>query len=123
MYGNVTGLEGRNGVTSTASGPVSSWSDTRLKKDVQPFTKGLDIITQINPVSFYYNQQSPFKTDKLQIGILAQELERVAPYMVDKNVTKEFGDLRSVNNQAYIFLLINAVKELQAEIEVLKNKK
>lgn len=123
LYGNVKGLEVRNGVTYTASGTVSSWSDTRLKKDVQPFTKGLDIITQINPVSFYYNQQSPFKTDKLQIGILAQELERVAPYMVDKNVTKEFGDLRSVNNQAYIFLLINAVKELQAEIEVLKNKK
>jgi hypothetical protein len=89
---------------------------------VQPFTNGLDIITQINPVSFYYNQQSPFQTDKMQVGILAQELEKVAPYMVDKNVTKEFDDLRSVNNQAYIFLLINAVKELQKEIEILKNK-
>jgi hypothetical protein len=123
LYGSVKGLEVRNGVTYTATGTVGTFSDERIKNNVQPFTSGLDIINQINPVSFYYNQQSPFKTDKMQIGILAQELERVAPYMIDKNVTKEFDDLRSVNNQAYIFLLINAVKELQAEIEVLKNKK
>ncbi len=123
LYGSVKGLEIRNGVTYTATGTVGTFSDERIKNNVQPFTSGLDIINRINPVSFYYNQQSPFQTDKMQIGILAQELERVAPYMVDKNVTKEFDDLRSVNNQAYIFLLINAVKELKAEIEVLKNKK
>ena len=117
LYGNVKGLEVRNGVTYTATGSVSSWSDIRLKKDIQPFTKGLDIINQINPVSFYYNEQSPFQTEKMQIGILAQELEKIAPYMVDKNVTKDFDDLRSVNNQAYIFLLINAVKEQQKQID------
>ena len=114
---SVKGLEVRNGVTYTATGTVSSWSDARLKKNVRPFTNGLDIINQINPVSFYYNQQSPFQTEKMQIGILAQELEKVAPYMVDKNVTKDFEDLRSVNNQAYIFLLINAVKEQNKKME------
>ena len=117
LYGNVKGLEVRNGVTLTASGTVSSWSDTRLKKDIQPFTSGLDIINKINPVSFYYNERSPFQTEKMQIGILAQELEKVAPYMVDQNVTKDYNDLRSVNNQAYIFLLINAVKEQQKQID------
>ncbi len=117
LYGSVKGLEVRNGVTYTATGTVSSWSDNRLKKDVQLFTGGLDIISQINPVSFYYNQQSPFKTNKMQIGILAQDLEKIAPYMVDKNVTKDFDDLRSVNNQAYIFLLINAVKEQNKKME------
>ncbi|MEO6253749.1 MAG: tail fiber domain-containing protein [Ferruginibacter sp.] len=119
---DIKGLEVRNGVTYTATGTVSSWSDARLKKNVQPFTKGLSIIDQINPVSFYYNQQSPFQTEKMQIGILAQDLEKVAPYMVDKNVTKDFEDLRSVNNQAYIFLLINAVKEQQQQIKELKNE-
>jgi hypothetical protein len=117
LYGDVKGLEVRNGVTYTATGTVSSWSDTRLKKDVQPFTNGLDIINRINPVSFYYNQQSPFQTEKMQVGILAQELEKIAPYMVDKNITNDFEDLRSVNNQAYIFLLINAVKEQNKKME------
>ncbi len=117
LYGSVKGLEVRNGITYTATGTVSSWSDARLKKNVQPFTSGLDIINQINPVSFNYNEQSPFQTEKMQIGILAQDLEKVAPYMVDKNVTKDFDDLRSVNNQAYIFLLINAVKEQKKKME------
>ena len=53
----------------------------------------------------------------MQIGIVAQELEKIAPYMVDKNATKDFDDLRSVNNQAYIFLLINAVKEQNKKID------
>ena len=123
LYGNVKGLEVRNGVTYTATGTVTTWSDARLKKDIHPFTSGLEIINQINPVSFYYNQLSPFQTDKMQIGILAQELEKIAPYMVDKNGVKDFNDLRSVNNQAYIFLLINAVKELQKEVEALKKQK
>lgn len=122
LYGNAKGLEVRNGTTYTATGTVTSWSDVRLKKDIEPFTGGLDIISQINPVSFHYNELSPFQTDKMQVGVLAQELERIAPYMVDKNVTKDFDDLRSVNNQAYIFLLINAVKELQKEVEELKSK-
>ncbi len=122
LYGNVKGLEVRNGVTYTASGTVSSFSDERIKNNVKPFTNGLDIINQINPVSFYYNQQSPFQTDKMQVGIMAQELEKIAPYMVDKNVTKDFEDLRSVNNQAYIFLLINAIKEQNKKMDEQQKK-
>jgi hypothetical protein len=33
--------------------------------------------------------------------------------MVESNNTNGMADLKSVNNQAYTFLLINAVKELQ----------
>jgi hypothetical protein len=117
LYGNVKGLEVRNGVTYTATGTVGTFSDERIKNNVEAFTGGLDIIKQINPVSFYYNNQSPFQTDKMQVGVLAQELEKIAPYMVDKNSTKDFVDLRSVNNQAYIFLLINAVKEQQKQLD------
>lgn len=117
LYGNVKGLEVRNGVTYTATGTVSSFSDERIKNNIRPFTGGLEIINRINPVSFYYNNQSPFQTNKMQVGVLAQELEKIAPYMVDKNVTKDFEDLRSVNNQAYIFLLINAVKEQQKQLD------
>lgn len=117
LYGEVKGFEIRNGIAYTSSGTVSSFSDLRLKKNIQPFTHGLDVITKINPVSFDYNDKSPFITERNQIGIIAQELEQVAPYMVDKTNTNQFEDLRSVNNQAYTFLLINAVKEQQAQIE------
>src|SRR6185436_19405576 len=57
------------------------------------------------------------KTDQQQVGIIAQDLEKIAPYMIEKNKQNGYDDLRSVNNQAYTFLLINAVKEQQQQIE------
>jgi hypothetical protein len=41
------------------------------------------VINKINPVHFYYNADAPFTTSQQQTGIIAQELEKVAPYMVD----------------------------------------
>jgi hypothetical protein len=40
--------------------------------------------------------------------------------MVNKKAYNAFSDLREVNNQAYVFLLINAVKEQQVRIEALE---
>jgi hypothetical protein len=117
LYGSVKGFEVRNGAALTATGAVGVFSDERLKKNIKDFTDGLNVISKINPVQFQYNNLSPFQTNEPQIGIVAQELEKVAPYMVDKNATKDFEDLRSVNNQAYIFLLINAVKEQQKQLD------
>ncbi len=130
LYGNVKGFEVRNGAALTATGAVGTFSDERLKKNITAFTDGLNVIGKINPVQFQYNELSPFKTDELQIGILAQQLEKLAPYMVHHTKEKNIDDLRWVNNQAYIFLLINAVKELseqnkemQKQIDQLKTTK
>jgi hypothetical protein len=116
-YGNVKGFEVRDGVANTASGTVGAYSDARLKNNITAFTDGLNVISKINPVQFYYNADAPFNTDRQQVGIIAQELEKIAPYMVEKNKQNGYDDLRSVNNQAYTFLLINAVKEQQQQIE------
>ena len=120
LNGSVKGFEVRNGAALTATGAVGSFSDIRLKNSITPFTDGLDVIRKLNPVTYYYNADAPFPTDKKQVGIIAQELEAVAPYMVEKNKEKGYDDLRLVNNQAYTFLLINAVKQQQEEIDELK---
>jgi hypothetical protein len=116
LYGNVKGLEVRNGTALTATGTVGNYSDVRLKNNITPFTDGLNVINKINPVQFYYNTDAPFNSTQQQTGIIAQELEKVAPYMVEKNKQNGYDDLRSVNNQAYTFLLINAVKEQQQQL-------
>lgn len=116
-WGNVKALEINNGTTYTATGTVASWSDARLKENIKPFTDGLDVIKKINPKTFNYKENAPFSSDKNHVGIIAQELEKVAPYMVDITGTKELEDARSVNNQAYTFLLINAIKELAAKVD------
>ncbi|MFN5335511.1 MAG: tail fiber domain-containing protein, partial [Bacteroidota bacterium] len=71
------------------------------------------VIDQIQPVSFRYNEDAPFQTDQTQVGVVAQELEKVAPYMVHQTTHNDMKDVRYVDNQAYTFLLINAVKELK----------
>src|SRR6185436_13380889 len=115
--GNLKGFEVRNGAAYTATGTVLSYSDARLKNNITAFTDGLNVISKINPVQFYYNADAPFKTDQQQVGVIAQDLEKLAPYMVEKNKQNGYEDLRSVNNQAYTFLLINAVKQQQQQIE------
>jgi hypothetical protein len=111
-----------NGNANNTTGAWGVFSDARLKTITNDFTDGLNIINQLHPVKFRYNADAPFKTDTEQIGIVAQELEKLAPYMVTKNKYEKFSDLREVNNQAYTFLLINAVKTQQTEIEALKEE-
>jgi hypothetical protein len=115
LYGAVKGFEVRNGAALTATGAVGSYSDERLKENVAPFTDGLNVIEQINPIQFQYKPNAPFATRENQVGIIAQELEKAAPYMVHQTTENGMNDLRWVDNQAYIFLLINAVKSLQQQ--------
>jgi polyhydroxyalkanoate synthesis regulator phasin len=111
-----------NGSANNATGNWGVFSDARVKNITGNFTDGLNVISQINPIVFNYNENAPFKTSDEQIGIVAQDLEKIAPYMVSKQAYNQFADLREVNNQAYVFLLINAVKDQQQQIEAQRKK-
>ena len=111
-----------NGTANNSTGNWTVFSDERIKTITDDFTDGLSVIKKIQPVKFRYNDDAPFKSDEEQIGIVAQDLEKIAPYMVSQKPYKEFNDLREVNNQAYVFLLINAVKEQQVQIEAQKKE-
>jgi hypothetical protein len=108
--------------TDSAAKPGGgSWtalSDARLKTNVREYQAGLENIKLIRPVKFYYNDLSEYKTDTEYIGVIAQELAEIAPYMVSQN---EKGYL-DVNNSAMTYMLINAVKELSEKNEKLENE-
>jgi hypothetical protein len=109
-----------NGTANNSTGAWGVFSDARIKTVDAAFKDGLSVIKNINPVKFHYNADAPFAADGQQIGVVAQELEKIAPYMVSQMGYKDIKDLREVNNQAYTFLLINAVKELSQQVEALK---
>ncbi len=111
-----------NGAANNTTGAWGVFSDGRVKTLTGNFTDGLNVIKQIHPVKFQYNANSPFKADGEQIGVVAQELEKIAPYMVTQKQYKDFKDLREVSNQAYVFLLINGIQEQQKMIEQLQQK-
>jgi hypothetical protein len=121
-YNFVKGFQIQNGLAFTSTGALFSFSDERLKTHIEPYTDGLNVVQQLQPIRFEYNELSPFPGAAKQVGISAQQLEKVAPYMVDKTSQNGMDDMRSVNNQAYIFMLINAVKEQQVQIDTLKKE-
>lgn len=111
-----------NGTTNNLSGTWGIFSDARVKTVDGEYEDGLATVMKIRPVKFHYNEHAPFKSKEQQIGVIAQEIEQVAPYMVSKVHADGFTDLRQYNNQALPYMLVNAIQEQQAQIEALKAK-
>jgi len=114
---------------SAAKPTTNTWtiaSDARIKTDIRPFTDGLSVIEGINPVWYQYNGLGGFKADgKDNIGVVAQDIQKVAPYTVNTysaklnpNDTNE-TELLNFNSHALTFVLINSVKEQQKQIDQL----
>lgn len=107
---------------------TSTWtvtSDARLKKDVKPYESGINEIMNIDPVWYTYTGEAELPEETF-VGVIAQDLEKVAPYMVsDWEYKDEKGNSETylaVNNGAMTYMLINATKEQQAVIEELKKE-
>ena len=90
---------------------INSTSDCNLKKNVSTIENSLDIVNSLRGVSFDWKIN-----DKKSYGVIAQELEEILPDLV---TTKEN---KSVNYNGLVGVLIQAVKELSAEVEELKKK-
>lgn len=94
----------------TAVGNVSAYSDERIKSEIKTLDNSLEKIKKLRGVSF-------IKNDAADIGVIAQEVQKVFP-----EVVSEHEDLLAVNYSALIGPLIEAVKELSAKVEALENR-
>ena len=116
---------------SAAKPSTNTWtisSDIRVKENINPYTKGLETILKINPVTYDYNGKAGFKKIKENIGIIAQDVldilpESISTYKVKLNDNdNEESELYNFNSHALTYVLINAIKEQQVQIEKLKQK-
>lgn len=118
--------------TNSAAKPTSNvWtvtSDSRVKENIRDYTTGLEAILKIEPKLYDYNGKAGFEKTKNNIGIIAQDMQKVMPETVNAYNTKlneddaEDTELLSFDGHAVTFALINAVKDLKAEIEELKKQ-
>lgn len=96
-------------------------SDARLKANVRQLTNVLDNVEKIRGVSFEWNEvaESVGATagDK-QIGVISQDVEKVFPELVSAPA----NDYKSVNYTKLTAVLIEAVKELKSENDLLKQR-
>lgn len=108
---HVNGSAGKPG-----GGSWTNASDKRLKDRIVPFQEGLASIMAIKPVKYHYNKLSGMDTKPEYVGVIAQELKEVAPYMVG-TFEKDGVEYFDVDNSAMMYLLVNAVQEQQKEKE------
>ena len=115
-------------------GNTSSWdttSDERIKKNIVDNIIGLDKIEKIKVKNFEYrtkdeltdfpeNMRDSVVVDKegTQLGVIAQEINEILPDVVDKN--EDGNGAWTVNPDNITWYLVNAVKELSAEVKALK---
>lgn len=109
-----------NSGNATATGNVTAYSDIRLKENIKPLQNSLAKILQLRGVEYTRKDSG-----SQEIGVIAQEVEEVLPEVVHiSDATAEddteYTDIRSVDYGRMVSVLIEAMKEQQAQIEELK---
>ena len=99
--------------TIRATGDVIAYSDKRVKENIKTIDNALNKVDKLRGVEF-----NKIGEDKKSIGVIAQEIEKVIPEVV----REDDKGMKSVAYGNITGVLIEAIKELKSEIEILKNK-
>jgi hypothetical protein len=105
--------------TSLASGLMgglfglgaAALSDVRVKDNIGPGRRGLSDLMKLGVFSYGYIPEVDPKGKRRQ-GIMAQDLEKVAPEMVE-----EIGGVKAVDTYSILSMTVQAVQELAREVE------
>ena len=106
VYDNLT-----VGGAITASGDITAFSDMRIKHDIETIEGALAKVSDMRGVYFKRNN------GEAGTGVIAQEVENILPEVVKD------GEYKSVAYGNMVGILIEAIKELKAEVEKLKESK
>ena len=126
--GTTTGYINPQGGGVYQGNNAATWSvtsDQRLKKNIVDNNTGLEKLTQIQVRNFEYRlpeeitevpQHQAIEKTGVQLGVIAQELQQILPECVKTEST----GVMTVDQDNLTWYLINAVKQLKAEIDQLK---
>lgn len=93
-------------------------SDKRYKNNLQAITNPIDKVKSLTGYTFTWNDKHEQFNGNNDIGVVAQEVERVFPEIVN---TRDNG-YKAVKYEKMVALLIEAVKDQQKQIDELKEK-
>ena len=121
---------GTAGVTHAAGAPTSlttaggivtafSTSDERQKKDITPFTRGLDALRGVQPINFRWNEKSGVMSDHAWVGFSAQNVQKTIPEAVPCELENGMLDF---NHLGVLAAAVNAIKELEAKVLELESR-
>jgi len=105
---------------SEGGGSWATFSDVRLKDISRSYEYGLSEISKLKPIRYHYKQENELglPSKQGQVGLVAQDVQDVIPDAVSEN---DQGYLM-LNSDPIIWAMLNAIKELKAENEELKER-
>ena len=105
-----------------ATGDITAFysSDVRLKENIQPIENALSKVESISGNTYDWKEgfESIHSHTGHDIGVIAQEIEKVLPEVV---TNRETG-YKAVQYEKIVPLLIEAIKELSAKVRELESK-
>jgi hypothetical protein len=130
--GNLTIAGGT--ATKPGGGPWVAPSDFQLKvrDSIEPYKRGLDAIMQLQPVIYEYNGEGGLPKNTKFHGLIADDVEPVLPEavghavlgarpaMAEDDESIDGKEYRTLDQNPVFFAMLNAIKELKAELDELK---
>jgi hypothetical protein len=106
---------------------IAYYSDERLKTIKGPILNAVEKLSQID--GFYYTGNETAKslgydTEKIQLGVSAQRVESVFPELIERAPCSDKVngvEYKTLDYSKLVPVLIEAIKEQQAQIEELRN--
>lgn len=114
-------IEG-NGFGTTLIGKIKdiaqdSLSDIRLKNVIGNVPYGLEAIRKIEIKEYKFKDEKKYGQG-VRYGVIAQEIQKILP----KTVLKNKDGFLTIRTNDIFFVAINAIKELDKEVQTLKNR-
>src|SRR4030095_4047828 len=98
-----------------ASNIVSTCSSSlRYKSDVATFSRGLDVVRRLRPISLRWRDSGP-----ADVGCGAEEVNAIEPLLAIRNAE---GAIEGVKYKQITTVLVNAVNEQQQQIDEQKKR-
>lgn len=134
-FGVGTAASGTAGEIRATNQITSYYSDERLKENIQPISDALEKVLQLRGVTYQPNsiaESYGYKKENM-VGVLAQDVEKVLPEAVkpapfdimlfeNTEISRSGENYKTVQYEKLVPLLIEAIKELNKEVQQLKGK-
>jgi hypothetical protein len=114
-----------NNVVVTSDGGLQRFvaSSLRFKDNITDWQgSGLDTILALKPKTYNYKKEYYKHTQREFLGLIAEEVYNVSPYLADFTNEDGSGQVENVRYSTIVVPLIKAIQELKQEIENLKKQ-
>lgn len=134
-FGVGTAASGTTGEIRATNNITAFYSDERLKENIEIIPEALEKVTKLRGVTYNANdiaESYGYRKDIDHVGVIAQDVKEVLPEAVKPapfdriliegtEISKSGQDYMTVQYEKLVPLLVEAIKELKAEIDSLKN--